>query len=98
MRLLAYAFALAAGLAPATSDTRDWGATLQTDAQALHDDIAANHPGPVNRDDPGFEARNDAQLAHALARAKTAKSFADYFYAMQCAGGRCFSEWLVGLS
>jgi hypothetical protein len=27
---------------------RDWSATLRQDAQALHDDIAANHPGPVN--------------------------------------------------
>jgi hypothetical protein len=53
------------------------------DATALHDDIAANHPGPVNPADPGFAARNDAQLARALARAKTASSFADYFYALQ---------------
>jgi hypothetical protein len=62
---------------------RDWGAALRMDAQALHDGIEANHPGPVNPADPGFEKRNDAELTLALKRAQTAKSFADYFYAMQ---------------
>ena len=76
-------FALLASSAPAASDPRDWGATLRMDAQALHDEIKANHPGPVNAADPGFEKRNDAQLARALKRAKSAKTFADYFYAMQ---------------
>jgi hypothetical protein len=64
-------------------DGRDWGATLRMDATALHDDIAANHPGPVNPEDPQFAARNDAQLKRALERAGTAKTFADYFYAMR---------------
>ncbi len=70
----------AAGQVPAE---RDWGAALRIDAQALHDDIAANHPGPVNRADPGFARRNDAQLALALKRARTARSYADYFYALR---------------
>jgi len=76
-------YALLASSAPAATEARDWGAALRMDATALHDDIAANHPGPVNPTDPGFEARNDAQLALALRRAKTAKSYADYFYAMR---------------
>ena len=46
---------------------RDWAATLRTDAQAMHDDIAANHPGPVNTLDPDFSKRNDAGLALAVA-------------------------------
>lgn len=75
-------FLFALALASA-SDGRDWGETLRIDATALHDDIAANHPGPVNPDDPGFAARNDAQLARALRRARTAKTKADYFYAMR---------------
>lgn len=62
---------------------RDWSATLRTDAQALHDDIAANHPGPVNPEDPGFAGRNDAQLALALERARDARSYADYFFALR---------------
>ncbi len=62
---------------------RDWSAALRLDAQALHDDIAANHPGPVNSGDPGFAKRNDAQLALALERARDARSYADYFFALR---------------
>jgi hypothetical protein len=62
---------------------RDWGAALRTDAQALHDDLAANHPGTVNPEDPGFARRNDAQLRLALRRAGTARSFAGYFFALR---------------
>lgn len=62
---------------------RDWGAALRGDAQALHDDIAANHPGPVNPQDPGFAKRNDAQLALALSRARDARNYADYFFALR---------------
>ncbi len=69
-----------AGQAPAE---RDWGAALRQDAQALHDDIAANHPGPVNREDPGFAERNHAQLKLALERARDAKTYADYFFALR---------------
>ena len=62
---------------------RDWSAALREDAQALHDDIALNHPGPVNPEDPGFAARNDAQLARALERAREARSYGDYFFALR---------------
>ncbi|WP_373473289.1 hypothetical protein [Sphingorhabdus lacus] len=62
---------------------RDWGETLRTDAIALHEEISTSHPGMVNPDDPEFSAKNEAELAKALDRAKTAMSFADYFYAMQ---------------
>ena len=78
-----FSAALAALLVKAGDETRDWGATLRTDATALHHAIATSHPGPVNPADPGFAARNDAQLARALARSRTADSFAHYFYAMQ---------------
>lgn len=70
-------------LAAATPAERDWGATLRLDAQALHDDLAANHPGPVNPEDPGFARRNRAQLRLALQRAQRAQSFAAYFFAMR---------------
>jgi hypothetical protein len=62
---------------------RDWSAALREDAQALHDDIAANHPGPVNPQDPGFARRNDAQLALALRRARDARTYSDYFFALR---------------
>jgi hypothetical protein len=62
---------------------RDWSAALRQDAQALHDEIAANHPGPVNRKDPAFARRNDAQLAFALKRASDARTYGDYFSALR---------------
>lgn len=62
---------------------RDWGAALRKDAQALHDDIAANHPGTVNPQDPRFAKRNDRQLALALRRSESAKTYGDYFYALR---------------
>jgi len=54
---------------------RDWAATLRADARAYHDRIAEDHPGPVNRLDPGFAARNDAGLALALRRASIARDY-----------------------
>ena len=68
---------------PQQPPERDWGTTLRDDAQALHDDIAANHPGPLNRLDPGFSRHNDAELATALRRARTARRYADYFFALR---------------
>lgn len=65
------------------AEQRDWAKLLAEDAQALHDNIAANHPGSVNALDPGFAANNDRQLAIALDRAKTAKTYADYFFPLR---------------
>lgn len=74
---------------------RDWGATLRGDAQALHDDVATNHPGSFNPDDPGFTRRNESQLQLAHRRAGTARSYADYFFAMR-AYAASFDDGHVG--
>lgn len=62
---------------------RDWGAVLARDAQAVHDDLAANHPGQVNPLDPDFAAINERQLKIALEKARTAKSYTDYFFPLR---------------
>lgn len=62
---------------------RDWSQALRQDAQALHDDAAANHPGPINTLDPDFAKRNDQGLALALKRAGQVRDFAGYWYAMK---------------
>ncbi|OYW77576.1 MAG: hypothetical protein B7Z37_03215, partial [Verrucomicrobia bacterium 12-59-8] len=46
-------------------------------------EIASSHPGPVNSEDPGFAGRNDAQLALALDRARSAQTYGDYFFALR---------------
>lgn len=72
------------GLATAQPGTdRDWAEILRGDATAIHDAIASSHPGMVNPDDPQFSAKNETQYAVALDRAKAARSFADYFFAIQ---------------
>lgn len=61
----------------------DWSARLRTDAQGLHDDIAANHPGMANDQDPGFAAHNDSQLRLALQRARQIHDYAGYLFALR---------------
>ncbi len=73
----------AVALIGAADVPRDWAATLRADAQAYHDQIADNHPGLVNRLDPGFAARNDAGLTLALSRAASTRDYPGYLWAMR---------------
>lgn len=61
----------------------DWGAALAEDARAFRDLIAENHPGPVDAENPGFNAQLEAGLALALERAETADSYEDWYFALQ---------------
>lgn len=81
--LLGSLVVFAAASAAQAPKERDWAKALAEDAKALHDDIAANHPGTVNALDPDFAANNDRQLAVALERAKSAKSYGDYFFPLR---------------
>ncbi|WP_375270122.1 hypothetical protein [Sphingomonas sp.] len=62
---------------------RDWSATLRRDAQAFHDQVAEDHPGPYNRLDPAFARRNDAGLALAMRRAERVRDYPGYLWAMR---------------
>lgn len=81
--MAASATLLAAPVLATPADQRDWGAALARDAQALHDDLAANHPGTVNALDSGFAANNDHQLRIALGRARAATTYAGYFFPLR---------------
>ncbi|MDF3983047.1 hypothetical protein P3W24_15850 [Luteibacter sp. PPL201] len=52
-------------IVPAAS-AQDWATSVRTDARAMHDDIARNHPGPFDPANRGFAARNDRGLALAV--------------------------------
>lgn len=52
-----------------------WGQALREDAQAFHDLVAENHPGPVDAENPAFNAALEDGLALALDRARTADSY-----------------------
>lgn len=61
----------------------DWGQALAEDARAFHAVIRDSHPGPVDAENPGFNALLDGQLALALERAGTADSYEDWYFALQ---------------
>lgn len=84
VRLQAVVMAFVPLLIAATdTPTRDWAALLRGDAQAFHDQVKANHPGPYNTLDPGFTRLNDAGLALALRRAGQVRSYGGYLAAMR---------------
>ncbi|CAN5271697.1 hypothetical protein BH10PSE17_BH10PSE17_28980 [soil metagenome] len=84
-------------VASAQSPAPDFANQLRRDAQAVHDDIAANHPGMVNALDAGFAKRNDDALALALARAAKVRDFSGYWYALR-AYGASFDDGHLNIS
>ncbi len=72
-----------AAMVGAADAPRDWSATLRTDAQAFHDQVVDDHPGPYNRLDPGFSVANDRALALALTRARQVRDYPGYLWAMR---------------
>lgn len=81
--LAAAGAAFAQDAAPPVPAPADWGQALAEDARAFHDLIADSHPGPVDRENPGFRALMDGGLRTALDRAETADSYADWYFALQ---------------
>jgi hypothetical protein len=81
--LLAALLGLTASVAFAQQPAADWAAALRADAEALHADVAANHPGPVNDRDPDFSQSNDAALALALERARQVTDYPGYLAALR---------------
>ncbi len=68
---------------PPAAAPADWGQALAEDAKAFRDMIADSHPGPVDRENPGFNALLESSFQAALARAKTADSYEDWYFALQ---------------
>ena len=75
----------------------DWGQALAEDARAFHELIADSHPGPVDPENPGFRALLDGGLRTALTRAETARTYEDWFFALQ-AYSASFDDGHLGLS
>lgn len=85
MRLLA---AFAAGLAlssPASAEDEPsgWAALARADLQGVRDLMAANHPGPVDPENPDYRRRLEDNLAEALSRTEGVDSYADYVRAVR---------------
>lgn len=65
------------------TETRDWSATLEQDARALHAIVIDSHPGVHDALNPQFRARVDAGLAQALERARATTDAGGYWWAMR---------------
>lgn len=61
----------------------DWGQRLRDDATAFRDALFDSHPGPKDSENPGFVPELQAAYAQAMARARTAKSFPAYMWALR---------------
>lgn len=75
----------------------DYGQALREDATAFHAMIADSHPGPVDPENPGFRALMDRGLRIALDRAETARTYEDWYFALQ-AYSASFDDGHLGLS
>lgn len=62
---------------------RDWKLTLAEDARALHDDIAANHPGMEDPLNPDFRTKVETGLATALERAQSTTDVGGWWWALR---------------
>lgn len=67
---------------PATPASPDWSAALREDAQEIHDIIAGSHPGPVDPENPAFRDLLEQGLETALRRAKDARTYEDWYFAL----------------
>src|SRR5207253_6082476 len=74
-------------LAQIVATTPDpWSLMAQRDVQAMHDAILANHPGPVDAQNPAFRDWLERGLTLSLAKAAAAKTFGGYVYALRFYG------------
>jgi len=74
---------ISASVAAPVAPPQDWAAALRQDATAVHDDVAANHPGPVDPANLGFAAANDIGLAKAIKISAQVHDYPGYWFALK---------------
>jgi hypothetical protein len=77
MKKVVAAALIAFALSPAAAGP-DWPATARSDLKAIHDLIAANHPGPVDAENPTFRVWLESGYAKAVEEAAEVRSAGDY--------------------
>jgi peptidase S41-like protein len=63
-----------------------WSLLAQNDIQAIHDQIVANHPGPVDTQNPAFREWLEGGFKTAMAKAAEVKTFGGYVAAVRYYG------------
>ena len=66
----------------------DWGQTLRSDAQAMRDILAADHPGAVDPQNPAFAVTLEDGLRAAQAQALHTDSAGGWYWAMKAYAAR----------
>lgn len=77
-RATAAAFALGVPAAAAAQARDPWAVMARRDVQAIHDTLLANHPGPVDPQNPAYRLWLERGYAMANAKAEQTHSFAGY--------------------
>lgn len=67
----------------ADAGTEPWALLTQRDLQAVHDTLAANHPGPVDPQSDRYRQWLDEGMKAARAEAANARTYADYTRALR---------------
>jgi hypothetical protein len=83
MRSIAGIFILSMALPFLAGCSQDWGKAAVQDVEHMHQTLVADHPGPVDPDDPEFKERLESSYQFALERARKADDFGGYLYAIR---------------
>ncbi|MBX3595673.1 S41 family peptidase [Sphingomonas sp.] len=93
-----------AGAASAQSDAgvqkapaRDYASLLRQDATAFRAAILDSHPGPLDTENPGFDALLDRSYRLAMSRAKAGIGYREYYWAM-VEFGNAFDDGHLGVA
>jgi hypothetical protein len=78
MTFVAAAAGLVLAASPAPADSSPWAQLAEQDVRAMHRIILESHPGPVDRENPGFSKWLEGGYREALARARRARSHGAY--------------------
>jgi hypothetical protein len=83
LRLASFLVFIAGRSLAADSVAEPWVLLTQRDLQAIHDTLAANHPGPVDPQSDQYRRRLEDGLQVAQAHAATAHNYSDYARAVR---------------
>lgn len=67
----------------AAASTDDWSDRLETDLRAFHAALLDSHPGPVDVENPEFNALLERGLAQGLDRVPQTRDFGGYWWALR---------------
>lgn len=83
MRGFTLSIAVALTTLTSAANANPWSELAIEDLHGIHDIIRDNHPGPVDPENPHFRDWMEGGLVKAMAKARVARNYSDYFRALQ---------------